>query len=649
MQVNITVIFRSAYILLIVLLLSVLAPMHAGADNVSGALSAASDRNWGTALALADNSGNDALSTLIRWQYMLDSDSGAGFNEIMDFIAKNPDWPDSKKLRVRAELSLATSPTDDSSLIAAFGSENPITGIGKIRLAQALINTGIASKERIDTLVKEGWIQGDFDTSEEQQILKQFGGILTTKDDIARVDRLLWDEKITPAKRLLGTLPQEHQTLFSARIALIQKEKSASKLIDKVSGKFKTDAGLLYERMRFRARKNDDTGVRQILISLPDDVPYPEKWWRYRELQTRVAIDAGEYKTAQKLLKGYETLEGTDLANGLWLDGWVHLEFLRESQKALNIFSKMYDTVKYPVSRARAAYWAAKAAGERGDSGSARSWHEKAAAYPTTFYGQLAATQLNKNTSLNLPSDISSSSSGRDSTLQKAIALAIQYDDYNLASRLISHAVENADSDDKAISAALIGQSMNVPFLSVRGAKKALQRNIVMLNAGYPTPQTPYDIPIERALALAIARQESEYDPNARSPANALGLMQLLPSTAKETAGKIGLPYSRAMLLSPDYNFTVGSHYLARLISAYDGSYVMAIAAYNAGPGNVSKWSRQFGTPGNAVESAINWIEKIPFSETRNYVQRVLENLQIYRKLENTNDASLRIADDLVR
>jgi len=169
----------------------------------------------------------------------------------------------------------------------------------------------------------------------------------------------------------------------------------------------------------------------------------------------------------------------------------------------------------------------------------------------------------------------------------------------------------------------------------------------VLKDVGYPRPETEQDFPIERALTLAIIRQESEFDPEAESPAGALGMMQLLPGTAKETARKISLPYEGSQLTSPNYNMRLGSNYLARMINAYDGSYVMAIAAYNAGPGNVRKWTQQFGTPGTNAYDAINWIEKIPFYETRNYVQRVLENLQVYRALEGKD--TLMIQDDLVR
>jgi len=173
---------------------------------------------------------------------------------------------------------------------------------------------------------------------------------------------------------------------------------------------------------------------------------------------------------------------------------------------------------------------------------------------------------------------------------------------------------------------------------------------VVLVDIGYPVPKIPGGLPIERALALAIIRQESEFDSAAKSPSGALGMMQLLPSTAKEIARKNGLKTSRSRLLEPEHNVTLGSHYIARLINSYDGSYILAIAAYNAGPGNVHHWVKRFDTPGNDADNAVNWIEKIPYDETRNYVQRVLENVQVYRHIDGGDSPPpLKLAEDLMR
>jgi peptidoglycan lytic transglycosylase len=231
----------------------------------------------------------------------------------------------------------------------------------------------------------------------------------------------------------------------------------------------------------------------------------------------------------------------------------------------------------------------------------------------------------------------------------RAIKICLDYDQLELAGKLINHLIENTTSKYEAVLAGDLGAKAGKTYLSVRGAKKALQDNVVLIKAGYPTPKTP-KVELERALTLAITRQESEFDRRAQSPANALGYMQLLPGTAKETAKKLGMGFSIDRLYEPDYNMTLGSAYLQRMVDSYDGSYVMAIASYNAGPGNVRKWAKAFGTPGDNVDGAVNWIEKIPFAETRNYVQRVLENMQVYRHIEAGNTPpKLEIGEDLVR
>jgi soluble lytic murein transglycosylase len=314
----------------------------------------------------------------------------------------------------------------------------------------------------------------------------------------------------------------------------------------------------------------------------------------------------------------------------------------------------MFEQVNYPVSKARAAYWAGRAAEKASDKDASQSWYNTASAYPTTFYGQLAAAKQNGTAPLRIPAppNVSGDDQRRfeQSSLTKAIKLCLEIDENDTASRLINFVAENSDNAAQSRLTAELGKETGSAYLSVRAAKKALQKNIVLLEAGYPNPKTPPGIAIERPLALAIMRQESEYDARARSPAGAMGLMQLMPRTAKEVAKKEGISFSADRLYESQYNMSLGTAYLSRMVDSYDGSYVMAIAAYNAGPGNVRLWAKQFGTPGNKLDNAVNWIEKIPYSETRNYVQRVMENLQVYRHIEaGKNTPKLQIAEDLMR
>jgi len=588
-----------------------------------------------------------AQDTLNQWQYVQDPDSGATWQDISDFITQHPSWPSQKKIQVRAERAMRGAGLSDAEIIRWFESNPPASGIGKWSYAEALSRRG----DNVAELVKEAWKDADLTEDEERTFLASFEKHITKEDHIARTERLLWEGKISPARRMDKHLPVNYQVLAHARAALQKDEKHVDKLIAQLVGKLKEDPGLLFDRMQYRNRKNDKAGVRDILLSAPRNVPYPERWWKMREMEVRKAIDEGHYSMARKLLSNHGQLDGAPLADALWLDGWVKLQFTAHPKEAYEAFYHMHDAVRTPVSKARAAYWAGRAAKKSGDADTAAEWFRTASKHSTTFYGQLAATELDENTTLFLPDEPSLSFFSSDPVIaddmEEAIRISVNNGDEKTATKLISHLIEKAETEHSMLTVAELGQKLEVPHISVKAAKKAQQLGVVLKNVGYPRPITDKDLPIERALTLAITRQESEFDPHAESPSGALGMMQLLPGTAKETAGKIGVPYDRGALDSPDYNIRLGSHYLARMIRFYDDSYIMGIASYNAGPGNVRKWQKQFGGPGDDVYGAIDWIEKIPFYETRNYVQRVMENLQVYRALDG--DDKLKIRDDLLR
>jgi soluble lytic murein transglycosylase len=626
--------------------------LAASSEHVRDAFALAERDKWSDALAHARQASDPVLLKLITWQYLLDADSGASFDEITRFIDENPKWLEIKRLRVRAEQALRNDDVPDKEILGWFGNDSPLTGIGKIALAEALKRSNAADSKKINSLIREGWRAGDFDEPQEKRILSTYSSLLTDEDHIARIDRLLWEERIAPAKRLLKQVPNAYEKLFKARMALIENKKLANASLLLVPSSLKKDPGLIYDRMRYRARRDDENGVREMLLMAPAQPPYPEKWWKYREQAIREAIDKKEFSAAQKLLANHGQTEGASLADAMWLQGWIKCEFQDQPQHAYKDFYDLYDKVNYPVSKARAAYWAGRAAFRSGKDEDAKKWYAIAASYPTTFYGQLSWLKSKEDNVLRMPSPPAVSSEERsrfnNRELTKAIKLSIEHD-VRLASRLITLAMEASDNAADRAMLAELGNESGHPALSVRAAKKALQQNVVLVSTGYPQKPAPNDISIEKALTLAITRQESEFDPYARSPSNALGMMQLLPGTAKETAKKHHIGYSKDKLYEPQYNMTLGSHYLARMINSYDGSYVLAIAAYNAGPGNVRKWMQRFGTPGNSVDNAVNWIEKIPFAETRNYVQRVLENLQVYRHLESKSEIKLALGQDLER
>jgi soluble lytic murein transglycosylase len=536
-----------------------------------------------------------------------------------------------------------------------FSESIPITGVGKIALIEAYRRNQMASTDKMMYLVRDAWRNGDFDEEQELNLQSMYGKWLTQDDYIGRIDRLLWEDKTKPAKRIISKVPSAQQKLFLARISLIEDNKTSVTRVNNLPSSLAKDPGLIYDRMQYRLRHDDTHGVREMLLMAPEHVPYPEKWWRAREYQVHKAIMENDYGMAKRLLANHGQVAGAALADATWLKGWILCEFMKQPKEAYHIFYDMYEMVNYPVSKARAAYWAARAAEKAGDKDAANNWYNTASVYPTTFYGQLAAYKHNGNAPLRIPAPPVVSGEERakfeNSSLAKAIKLSIEVGELDMASRLMTAVTEHSDSPARTRMATEIGRQMGQPYLAVRAAKKALQKNVVLIEAGYPTVKTPDHNDLERPLALAIIRQESEYDPRARSPAGAMGLMQLMPRTAKEVAKKNDIAFkSPDRLYEAQYNITLGSAYLARMISSYDGSYVMAIAAYNAGPGNVRNWSNQFGTPGNNIDNAVNWIEKIPYVETRNYVQRVMENLQVYRHLASEKGTpNLKLGEDLMR
>ncbi len=405
----------------------------------------------------------------MEWQYLLDPDSGANFDEISHFIEANPAWPEQKKLQLRAEFSLRDGGIGDEALNRWFGTHPPITGIGKWAYAELLPPS---RQEDITRLLREAWKDGDFDETHEQSFIDRYGALLRAQDDQARLDRLLWEGKTTPARRMLPRVNTAHQVLYSARIALIDDNAQAPSLVAEVPSSLQNDIGLMYDRLQWRSRRSDTGGVRELLKETPASVPYPEKWWRVRELQVRKAIDEQNYTLAIKLLSNHGQSEGSEYAEATWLHGWVMLQFKKQPQEAYGSFYKLFSSVKFPVSKARAAYWAGRAAAKAGDAPSAENWYRQAAAYPTTFYGQLALAKLSGQAPLELASAPAISAEARTAfhkrLLVEALALAMRERDNDIATLLLNHLVDTAtDAQERALIAEL-GASADHPHFGVR-------------------------------------------------------------------------------------------------------------------------------------------------------------------------------------
>ncbi len=587
-------------------------------------------------------------STYATWETLRAPDTDRiRFMDGVTFLYEHPGWPDEKTIRLRAEAAaLFERPTRDAMTKFCVDFP-PISGRGMVACA----NAGVGDAAKQTGWIKQGWEQGDFNEDEEKRILAAHGDTLTKSDHVARMERLLYEGKSAGAKRMMAHMPADKRSLYNVRMAFMTNAKNAPHLLNTLPAVQQREVGILFERLRWRMKRGDDN-LAELLALAPKETPYPEQWWPMRASVARSAIFKRQYSEALAAINHHGALTGEDLAEALWLKGWINLRHKDDAATAYKQFFKLYTSVSTPVSKARAAYWAARAADKNGNPEIAREWKEKAARYPTVFYGQLAHAQLHPKAPLALPAmpEITSESRtqfARDERVTVAKALAAT-GDARMRDMFLTALATSATSDGQFAFLANFGREIGGPATGIEVAKLALRQGTVLLDTGWPRISLPKDLPIASALTLAITRQESEFNPDARSSANAQGLMQLLPSTAKQVAKKIGMPYSNALLTEPNRNLTLGSTYLRQMIDGFDGSYILGIASYNAGPGNVRRWIAARGTPPKNLDGAIDWIESIPFGETRNYVMRVIENVGVYRTLEN-REAPLIIAQDLVR
>jgi soluble lytic murein transglycosylase len=614
------------------------------------AFSAVDDGKWSYARAVAAKAKDPMLAKAIAWFEMSQPDSDASFEDRATFSEANPDWPEGDTFRQHAEESMDDS-TRDLAVIAWFGTHEPVTAHGMVRYGEALERTGNAAKAQ--QVLRQAWVEGNFPLSEERTFLARHKGVLRQEDHLARLDRLLWDGRFDAAHRMLGRVDRGHQALAEARRRLREMEGAVDWALRRVPKELEKDPGLQYDRLRWRRRKDMNEAALEILEHPPADLFRPEMWWTERAVIARRELALGNISLAYRLASRHGLTEGSALPEAEWLAGWIALRFLQEPATAFNHFKQAFDASRYPVSRARGAYWAGRAAELMKDKpGLSQEWYGRAAAYITTYHGQLAASRLDGKKGIDLPADPQPSADdaarfeGRE--LVTVVRQLGQIGEEARVRPFILHLLELAKEPGEV---ALIGQlalDANRPDVAVTVAKRAVRTGVVLVGTGYPVPHPPDGDDPEAALLLAMMRQESAFDTLAESSAGARGLMQLMPATAKQMARNLGVDFSHKRLHSdPEYNLKLGAAYLADLLRRFDGSYVLAIAAYNAGPARLRGWMKDNGDPRSREVDAIDWVEMIPFTETRDYVQRVLENLQVYRHRLGKTTVAQSLEDDL--
>ncbi len=583
---------------------------------------------------------------VLEWVAIRTNGKTIGFERIAAFMKAHPRWPSAALIRRRAEEALLRERRPKTVIKAFFDKEKPVSAAGKVALARVL---KADSKEReANALIRSAWRDDTMGSELEAAIADEFKDGLTRADHRNRMERLLFKEENGAALRAAARAGTDYVALAKARIAVADEAKNALALLDAVPDSVKSDTSYAYARVLYLRRKNKLDEVVQLLAAVSPDPAVlvdGDEWWVERRIIARKLLDANEPQKAYDVVRGHGAETEAKKIEAEFHAGWIALRFLNDAGKAATHFAKAKEFAETPISVARVAYWEGRAAELSGNRDAARRHYGDASKYPITYYGQLARTKLGMSEFV-----LRRPPPGDLEALEKyeavrGIRLLYEAGAADLALPLLIDLAQRLDASHLDALGELVASYKDARTMVLFG-KAATQKGQPLDAVAFPTmgiPQfTPAGEPVEKPMVYAIARQESIFDPKAVSHAGAKGLMQLMPATAKRTAKQVGLSFDvKRLTTDASYNAKIGADHLRHLVDEWRGSYILTFAAYNAGSGNVKKWITAYGDPRSADIDPIDWVERIPFSETRNYVQRVMENLQVYRNRLGGQEALL--------
>jgi soluble lytic murein transglycosylase len=577
---------------------------------------------------------------VIEWQRLRAGDGLLGDYET--FLARHPDWPGMPYLKTKGEAALARS-QDPARILAYFGPDVPKTAAGALALMRALEAKG----RHVDAVnvATRAWAALKFSSDEQSQILGLYASDLEVAHEV-RLDQILWDgDRTEEAQRMLPLVSQGWAALAVARIALRADKDGVTALVKAIPAALQDDPGLAFDRFLYRMRHDNYTDAATLILDRSTSAARlgdPAAWADKRASLARYLMRSGDVKTAYKVASSHQLSDASAYSDLEFLSGYVALRRLNDPALALKHFGRLLGATT-PISQARALYWIGRAHEAAGEKAKAQTAYKQAAQFQTSYYGMLAAERLGLTLDVSLlsntppPGNWKTAPFAKSSVLDAAVRLAAA-DNEQLSARFLLHLGEGLSDQDLGALVAL-SLKMQEYRSAVLLAKAAAERGVILPAAYFPVPDmVPDNLAVSRALALSIARRESEFDPEARSSAGALGLMQLLPTTAAKVAKDQGLTYSAGKLASdPVYNATLGAAYLKEMVDEFGPAVALIAAGYNAGPSRPRQWITAFGDPRLADTDPVDWVESIPFAETRTYVMRVAEGVVIYRaKLRGT-------------
>lgn len=633
--------------------------------TVAGPVSAQDQSNLGAALNAAkrgDIAGGRAAVAAIShpvarraatWAFVDANAESLSFAEVDAARRDLVGWPRAGRRQAAAEKLLATSGKSPREVVAWFEGREPTTAHGALALAQAQEMLG--QRQAAAELIRRWWRDKSFEADVQQAILTRFAGALTPEDHVRRADILLYGPQGPAARAMVTLLPADQQGPALARIALRSDAANANDLYAALLPEQQVQPGVAFERAGYLRRKGLDQAALALTGYFPRTLVTSEqadRIWYERHRLTLAGIKAGDWRAAYQAAANSGLTEGSDAADAEFYAGWIALSKLNDPAAAARHFANLEKIGSSPITVGRAFYWQGRAAEARRDARAAEDFYAQGARHQTTFYGQLAAEKL--GLPLTLPSDPTLTDAdrarfeGRD--VVQAARLFADTGQKDLFRVFALHLDDVVPTTQEAALLVDMIRGYGEQDTSMRAVRAAAQRGLILADRGYPYRSPPQVAGgPEPALVLGITRQESGFDPRVRSHADARGMMQLLPATAASVARRIGVKHSTEMLWDPEHNMQLGSAFLGQLVDRFSGSYLMAAAGYNAGPGRPPQWAAMCGDPRAGSVDPVDFIECIPFSETRNYVMRVLENMQVYRAKLNGGQAPITLSGDLKR
>ncbi len=627
-------------------------PMQNDVQAVSIALAAARAGDGARVQAVIASTADPLARKIALWALADAAPDTMTWGQADEAQRELADWPRPSRRRMAAEKLIDQSGLSPKQVIAWFGDTPPLTAQGAMSLAAALRADGQTSAAA--AVIRRAWRGLPFDQACQGAMLARFPDVITGADIAARVDFLLYGEHGQNALDLIAMLPPDRQAVAQARLALRRGERGAEALVAALPAADQTSPGVIYERLLYLQSRGDIPGALALVGAMPESLPYDgaaERLWHHGRLVVE-ALEAGDPVRALAAAEHSGLSVGASAMEAQFFAGWIALSRLKDPHRADAHFAVLQTLSPSPITQSRALYWRGRAAEAAGDPVAAQLFYGQAARYQTTFYGQLALARSGGG-------DIVL---GHDPEITASDRAAFEALDAVKAARLLARM-----GNDQGLRTFVTGLSDSLPdlageaqlvdlarsegdqALAMRVVRNAAHRGMILPERGYPVRNPPAGeaFAAEAPLVLAITRQESSFDPSARSGAGARGMMQLMPATAQGVARRSGLGWGN--LDDPDFNMRVGSAYLGQLVDRFSGSYVLAAAAYNAGPGRPDQWTGLCGDPRSSTTDALDFIECIPFSETRDYVMRVLEATQVYRARLSGGRAPVTLASDLKR